>query len=116
LAANPPDEDPFPVDGADPHPLPIVDAVHIENPLNNADLDGNQVVQNNLHNEAGIAPNVPAANQQFGNNAFDAVINELEIADNIQENEQGVAMDDNSNITITASVSDGNLSNKMVQT
>jgi hypothetical protein len=69
-----------------------------------------------MHNEAGIAPNVPAANQQFGNNAFDAVINELEIADNIQENEQGVAMDDNSNITITASVSDGNLSNKMVQT
>jgi hypothetical protein len=101
LAANPPDEDPFPVDGADPHPLPIVDVVHIENPLNNADLDGNQVVQNNLHNEAGIAPNVPAANQQFGNNAFDAVINELEIADNIQENDQGVAMDDNSNITVT---------------
>jgi hypothetical protein len=39
------------------------------------------------------------------------VINELEVADNIQENEQGVAMDDNSNITVTASVSDGNLSN-----
>jgi hypothetical protein len=39
------------------------------------------------------------------------VINELEIADNIQENEQGAAMDDNSNITVTASVSDGDLSN-----
>jgi hypothetical protein len=39
------------------------------------------------------------------------VINELEVTNNIQENEQGVAMDDNSNITITASVSDGNLSN-----
>jgi hypothetical protein len=41
LVPNPPDQDPFPVDGADPHPLPNVDAVHIENPLNNADMDGN---------------------------------------------------------------------------
>jgi hypothetical protein len=63
VITNPPDEDPFPVDGADPHTLPNVDAVHIENPLNNADMDGNQVVQNNLQNAAGIAPNDLAANQ-----------------------------------------------------
>jgi hypothetical protein len=109
---GPPEEDPIPVDGADAHPFPIVAAPVLQN---NAPLVGNdqdqQMVPAAIDNAGNLNQN--EANQNFGNNAFQGLLNAMEVAGDLPDLAAEInaaennALDGNSSITLSVPISDG---------
>jgi hypothetical protein len=107
---GPPEEDPVPVEGVDPHPVPAVVApVH----QNIVPLDGNgqdqQIVP--AANDNAVILNQNEANQNFGNNDFEGLLNAMEEAGDLPSlAAENNAEEGNSSITLTVSISDGDQS------
>jgi hypothetical protein len=102
LGAGPQDEDPIPDDGIDPHPLPVqpFQPPVIQEPAANA--WDNQQVEPFVQHE-GVAQNQ--------NNAFDDLINAMEMEADLPKNNQAnndvQAIDNQSSITLTEPFSEG---------
>jgi hypothetical protein len=95
----PPDEDPIPAEGEDPHPVP--NAGLLENVV--PAVAGQGALPNPEGAAAENVPGQPAPNQQFGNIAFDELVNEMEAQGDFQENAQAEPNDNNSALTVTNS-------------
>jgi hypothetical protein len=99
LIAIPPNEDPIPVEGEDPHPVPIAGLLENVVPA--------VAVQGALPDHEGAAaenvPGQPPPNQQFGNITFEELVNEMEAPGDFQENAQADPNDNNSALTVTNS-------------
>jgi hypothetical protein len=107
LVVIPPDEDPIPDEGEDSHPLPNagVPIGFLENVQNLDPAVGvdHGALPNPDGNAIGNAPVQPVPNQQFGNLAFDELVNEMEAYGEFQGNAQAEPDENNSGLTITNS-------------
>jgi hypothetical protein len=106
LVVIPPDEDPIPAEGEDPHPLPVAGVPNglLENVQNLDLVVGDQgALPNPDENAVGNALVQPAPNQQFGNIAFDELVNEMEADGDFQGDAQAKPDENNSALTVTNS-------------
>jgi hypothetical protein len=107
LVVIPPDEDPIPTEGEDPHPLPnagvpigLLENVQNLDPAVGVDQGA---LPNPDENAIGNAPVQPVPNQQFGNIAFDELVNEMEADGDFQGNAQAKPNENNSALSVTNS-------------
>jgi hypothetical protein len=108
---GPLEEDPVPVEGVDPHPLPAVEAPVLAQ--NNVPLEGNGLDQQMVPaaNANDVILNQNEVHQNFGNSAFEGLLNAMEVAGDLPGHADGInAGEGNSSITVTMSISDGDQS------
>jgi hypothetical protein len=107
LVVIPPEEDSIPAKGEDPHPVPNVGSPNglLENVQNLVPAIGvdQGALPNPEGNAVGNAPVQPMPNQQFGNVAFDELVNEMEAQGDFQENAQAEPDENNSALIVTNS-------------